>query len=180
MTVTFSTSGSSLSSIRPTDLTARLTKTAIDTIAMAITINDDAMTTMIQNIAQLSTPDGGHLAALADWTDRIKAGELPSATPARPTGVERNVVVTVRDWSDPKHYLHDLIATDRRDPTVNGYGLMYGAAELSTDKLPVLDPVKNTKSVLDVPLGVDTFRALDHSHPQPIVTAIAPCFLLRP
>jgi len=32
--------------------------------------------------------------------------------------VERNVVVTVRDWSDPKHYLHDLIATDRRDPTV--------------------------------------------------------------
>jgi hypothetical protein len=110
-------------------------------------------TTMINNIAQLMTPDGGHLAALADWTDRIKAGELPSATPARPTGVERNVVVTVRDWSNPKHYLHDLIATDRRDPTVNGYGAMYGAAELSTDKLPVLDPVKNTKSVLDVPVA---------------------------
>jgi hypothetical protein len=63
-----------------------------------------------------------HLAALAEWTDRVKAGELPSATPARPLGVERNLVVTVRDWSDPKHYLHDLIATDRRDPTVNGYG----------------------------------------------------------
>ena len=69
------------------------------------------------------------------------------------SGVERNLVVTVRDWSDPKHYLHDLIATDRRDPTVNGYGPMYGAAELSTDKLPVLDPVKNTKSVLDVPVA---------------------------
>jgi len=33
--------------------------------------------------------------------DRIKAGELPSATPVRSVGVERNVVVTVRDWSDP-------------------------------------------------------------------------------
>jgi hypothetical protein len=112
-----------------------------------------AGTTMINNIAQLMTPDGGHLAALAEWTDRIKAGEIPSATPARPTGVERNVVVTVRDWSDPKHYLHDLIATDRRDPTVNGYGPMYGAAELSTDKLPVLDPVNNKKWVLDVPVA---------------------------
>src|SRR5437868_14330309 len=112
-----------------------------------------AGTTMINNIAQLMTPDGGHLAALADWTDRIKAGELPSATPARPTGVERNVVITVRDWSDPKHYLHDLLATDRRDPTVNGYGPMYGAAELSTDNLPILDPVKNTKTTMKVPVA---------------------------
>jgi hypothetical protein len=50
MTVTFSMSGSSFPSKRPTDLTARFTKMAIDTIAMAITINEDAMTTMIQNI----------------------------------------------------------------------------------------------------------------------------------
>ena len=63
-----------------------------------------------------------------------------------------NVVVTVRDWSDPKHYLHDLIVTDRRKPTVNGYGLIYGAAELSTDNLPVLDPVKNTKTTIKVPV----------------------------
>ena len=98
------------------------------------------------------TPDGGHLAALADWTDRIKAGELPSATPPRPTGIERNVVVTVRDWSDPKHYLHDLTLTDKRKPTVNGYGLIYGAAELSTDNLPILDPVNNTKTTMKVPV----------------------------
>ena len=107
---------------------------------------------MARFITQLMTPDGGHLKALADWTDRIKAGELPSATPPRPTGVERNLVVTVRDWSDPKHYLHDLIVTDRRKPTVNPYGLIYGAAELSTNNLPVLDPVHNTKTVLEVPV----------------------------
>src|SRR5437667_7926299 len=55
---------------------------------------------MVRFITELMTPDGGHLAALADWTDRIKAGELPSRSPARPIGVERNIVVTVRDRSD--------------------------------------------------------------------------------
>jgi hypothetical protein len=108
---------------------------------------------MIGTIAGLMTPEGGHLAALADWTDRIKAGELPSATPPRPNGIERNIVVTVRDWSDPKHYLHDLTVTDKRKPTVNGYGKMYGAAELSTDNLPVLDPVRNIKTTMKVPVA---------------------------
>ena len=108
---------------------------------------------MSRFMATLMTPDGGHLKALADWTDRIKAGEIPAAMPPRPVGVERNLVVTVRDWSDPKHYLHDLTLTDRRKPTVNGYGLIYGAAELSTDNLPVLDPVKNTKTTMKVPVA---------------------------
>ncbi len=107
---------------------------------------------MVRFVTQFMGPDGGHLAALADWTDRIKAGELPSATPPRPVGLERNIVVTVRDWSDPKHYLHDLTLTDKRKPTVNGYGLIYGAAELSTDNLPILDPVHNTKMVMKVPV----------------------------
>jgi hypothetical protein len=107
---------------------------------------------MVRFVTQFMGPDGGHLAALADWTDRIKAGELPSATPPRPVGLERNIVVTVRDWSDPKHYLHDLTLTDKRKPTVNGYGLIYGAAELSTDNLPILDPVHNTKTVMKVPV----------------------------
>ena len=80
---------------------------------------------------------------LADWTDRIAAGELPAVAPARPSGIERNVVATIRDWSDGKAYLHDLSGTDRRKPTVNGNGLLYGAAELSTDDFPVLDPVRN-------------------------------------
>jgi hypothetical protein len=107
---------------------------------------------MVRFITQLMTPDGGHLKALADWTDRVKAGELPSRSPPRPIGVERNIVVTVRDWSDAKHYLHDLITTDRRKPTVNPNGLIYGAAELSTDDLPILDPVHNTKTTMRVPI----------------------------
>jgi hypothetical protein len=107
---------------------------------------------MLNFITQVMTPDGGHLAALADWTDRIKAGELPSRSPPRPVGIERNIVVTVRDWLDPKHYLHDLSTTDRRNPTVNAYGLIYGDTELSTSLQPVLDPVHNTKTTIQPPV----------------------------
>ncbi|MDZ7645544.1 MAG: carboxypeptidase-like regulatory domain-containing protein [Woeseiaceae bacterium] len=89
---------------------------------------------------------------LADWTDRIAAGQLPEQAPERPAGVERNVVATVRDWSQPQHYLHDLSGTDRRDPTVNGYGPLYGAPELSTDLMPILDPVANTATNFEVPV----------------------------
>src|SRR5690606_22599138 len=55
-----------------------------------------------------------------------------------------NVVITQWDWADPTGYMHDLVSTDRRDPTVNGYGKLYGAMEESHDYLPVLDPVANT------------------------------------
>ena len=111
---------------------------------------------MVNFITQLMTPDGGHLKALADWTDRIKAGELPSRTPPRPVGVERNIVVTVRDWLDPKHYLHDLTTTDRRNPTINAYGPIYGDTELSSNAQPVLDPVHNTKTTIQPPFRPDT------------------------
>jgi hypothetical protein len=80
------------------------------------------------------------LAVFADWTDRIAAGALPPAPP-RPRGIERNVVITMWDWADPKAYLHDLVGTDRRDPTVNANGPLYGALELAADYVPVLDPV---------------------------------------
>src|SRR5204863_9755969 len=66
--------------------------------------------------------------------------------PPRPQGVERNVVITQWDWADPKAYLHDQVSTDRRNPTINANGLIYGSLELSADYLPVLDPVRNTIS----------------------------------
>src|ERR1041384_2618471 len=83
---------------------------------------------------------GAPLRYLADWTDRIAKGELPHAKPTRPQRIERNIVVTTWDWLDEKHYLHDLISSDRRNPTVNAYGPLYGSAEHSTDIMPILDP----------------------------------------
>ena len=84
------------------------------------------------------------LAMYADWTDAIAKGQLPEAAPARPQGRERNVVVTMWDWADPKVYLHDEIGTDKRHPTVNANGPVYGALEESADYMPVVDPVHNT------------------------------------
>jgi hypothetical protein len=83
------------------------------------------------------------LSMYANWTDRIAAGELPTATPPRPQGRERNVVITLWDWADPKVYLHDEIATDKRNPLVNPNGPIYGALEESADYLPVVDPTHN-------------------------------------
>ena len=84
------------------------------------------------------------LAMYADWTDAIAKGKLPEAAPARPQGRERNVVVTMWDWADPKVYLHDEIGTDKRHPTVNANGPVYGALEESADYMPVVNPVHNT------------------------------------
>ena len=107
------------------------------------------------------------LDVFADWTRRIAAGEVPEAPP-RPQGIERNVVITQWDWADPKSYLHDLVSTDRRKPTVNANGPLYGVLELSSDYLPVLDPVRHTAS--RVPLTVRdtaTRPAAGTQMPQP-------------
>jgi hypothetical protein len=100
-----------------------------------------AMTQMVNAIGRLDAPRAFKL--FADWTDRIAAGELPSSQPSRPQGVERNVVITLWDWAGPKDYLHDEVSTDKRNPTVNANGLIYGATEESTDLFPVLDPVNH-------------------------------------
>jgi hypothetical protein len=89
---------------------------------------------------------------LGEWTDRIAKGELPQTKPTRPQGVERNIVVTLRALGDEKHYLHDVITTDKRDPTVNANGLVYGSPEYSTDILPILDPVKNSTTTFHAPV----------------------------
>jgi hypothetical protein len=92
------------------------------------------------------------LAMWSDWTDRIAAGELPATAPPRPQGRERNVVITMWDWTDPKAYLHDEIASDKRDPRVNPDGPIYGALEDSADYMPVVDPVRHTAA--RIPLKV--------------------------
>ncbi len=86
-----------------------------------------AMTSMVNVVGRLGADRS--VAEWANWTDRVAAGELPKDKPTRPQGVERNVVLTLWDWSDPKLYLHDLIATDRRRPTVNANGKIYGTHE---------------------------------------------------
>jgi hypothetical protein len=99
-----------------------------------------------------------------DWTDRIAKGELPSAKPPRPVGIERNIVVTTWDWGNEKQYLHDLISSDKRNPTVNSYGALYGSPEYASDRLPVLDPKTAKVSYVTPPVAADVPEALGPGH----------------
>jgi hypothetical protein len=89
---------------------------------------------------------------LGEWTDRIAKGELPKTKPTRPQGVERNIVVTLQGLGDDKHYLHDVISTDKRNPTVNANGRVFGSPEYSTDIIPILDPVTHTMTTFTAPV----------------------------
>ena len=87
-----------------------------------------------------------------EWTDRIAKGEVPKMEPPRPQGLERNVVITSWEWSTPDKYLHDLISSDRRHPTVNANGPLFGSPEYSTDNMPILDPKTNKVSFFKMPV----------------------------
>jgi hypothetical protein len=104
---------------------------------------------MLGGLSQLGTERA--TTEFGDWTTRIARGELPAQAPPRPQGLERNVVITQWDWADPKAYLHDEISTDKRNPSVNANGLIYGSPEESRDYLPVLDPVHNTIAQVKIP-----------------------------
>lgn len=108
--------------------------------------------------------NGAPIKYFADWTQRIARGELPHAKPPRPAGAERNIVVTLREWYEPKKYLHDLIASDRRYPTVNAYGPLYGSPEYAGDMMPVLDPKKNVVTYVRMPTTLDAPEALGPGH----------------
>src|SRR3954468_12560753 len=45
----------------------------------------------------------------ANWTDRIATGELPFDQPRRPEGLERNLVISMWDYSAPQFYMHDVV-----------------------------------------------------------------------
>jgi hypothetical protein len=89
---------------------------------------------------------------LGDWTERVAHGELPKAKPPRPQGVERNIVVESWEWGTERKYLHDLVSSDRRNPTVNAYGPLFGSNEYSSDNMPILDPKTDKVSFFKMPV----------------------------
>ena len=93
---------------------------------------------------------GQGVALFADWGDRIAKGELPPVPP-RPQGVERNVVVTVWDWSVRAAFPYAAISTDKRNPSVNAYGPVYGG-DWFAGVIAALDPAKNVKSMTEIAL----------------------------
>ena len=97
----------------------------------------------------------------ATWTDQIMAGAVPEAPP-RPLGRERNVVLTMWEWGGDTAYIHDEVASDKRDPTVNAGGPIYGV-EFAADKLVWVEPGSNLASEVTLPVrdtpGEGDFRS---------------------
>ncbi len=116
---------------------------------------------MVNSMAKLNNLP---LKFFGEWTDAIAKGALPTHVPPRPEGIERNIVVTTWDWSTDKKYLHDLISTDKVDPTVNAYGDLYGSTEYSSNHLPVLDPKTNVASTITPPEPANLPPALGPGH----------------
>ena len=85
----------------------------------------------------------------ADWTDRISAGEVPVAPP-RPSGIEQNLVITQWAWAHDAGFIHDNISTDKRNPTLNSNGPVYGVAGLY-GVLAIIDPNTHEAKKIVIP-----------------------------
>ena len=90
------------------------------------------------------------LQMFADWSDRIGAGELPPAPP-RPQGLERNLVLTLWDWGGAATFAHDELTTDKRNPTANSFGPVYGV-DWGNDGFLIVDPLEHTTTELRIPV----------------------------
>ena len=90
----------------------------------------------------------------AEWTDRIRAGEVPPAPP-RPTGVERNLVLSMWGWGHPQGMVHDNVSTDKRNPTLFAGGPIYGVGGAGL----VVTDIQTRRSVrMDLPTRVERTR----------------------
>ena len=90
----------------------------------------------------------------AEWTDRIRAGEVPPAPP-RPQGVERNVVLTSWGWGHPRGMVHDNVSTDKRDPTLYPDGPIYGVGGAG---LVITDIAAHQSERMDLPTRIERPR----------------------
>ena len=102
------------------------------------------------NMAASYVSMGEQHSLFADWTDRIAAGEYPMEAPPRPSGVERNIVLTLWDWGTQTNYMHDEAASDLRNPMVNPNGPVFGVMT-SGNSVVWLDPIKNVASEVKIP-----------------------------
>ena len=94
------------------------------------------------------------LALYADWSDRIRSGELPPVPP-RPEGTERNVVLTMWGWGHPRGMVHDNVSTDKRNPTLYPNGPLYGVGGAG---LVITDPLTHQSVRMDLPTRIQRQR----------------------
>ena len=115
----------------------------------------------------------------ADWTDRIAAGEVPPVPP-RPQGIERNLVLTLWEWGGPATFAHDELSTDKRNPTANANGPIYGV-DWGNDGFLTLDPNTHTATEVRIPvLDPDDAAGQAASHAAAVALLGQRALLVRP
>jgi hypothetical protein len=86
--------------------------------------------------------------------------------PQRPTGIELNFVASQWDWANKDSFIHDVISTDQRNPTLYANGKVYGADRTGGGIVWLLDPLKNTVQGVQVQPRIATGLStkLDYYH----------------
>ncbi|MBY0509032.1 MAG: carboxypeptidase-like regulatory domain-containing protein [Rhodospirillaceae bacterium] len=123
---------------------------------------------MVNNMTRFGRTVG--LKMFADWTDGISKGAVPEAPP-RPSGVERNIVLTQWGWAMGKDgvsiSVHDEITTDKRNPTVNANGEVYGVGT-HYGNLTFLDPKTAKAYEVNIP-GPDGKHDIEYVPHNPML-----------
>ncbi len=101
--------------------------------------------TMQNNMTRFGRQRG--LDMFADWSERIENGAVPGRPP-RPSGLEKNLVITLWDWAS-EHFVHDEATSDKRDPVVNANGPVYGVDSLAAN-LAILDPITHETEIVPI------------------------------
>ena len=110
------------------------------------------------------------LKVYADWTERVAKGEVPPAPP-RPSGIERNVVLTLWDWGTDNSFMHDEVSTDKNRPTVNANGPIYEVSA-GHGSLTMVDPRTNTTEEIDIPTRAPVPRSRLASAAEPSIALV--------
>jgi hypothetical protein len=85
----------------------------------------------------------------AKWIDAMRAGAVPPAPP-RPSGADRNVVVTTWDGGALTAFSHDIVVSDKRNPAVNANGPVF-FGDWHNDAFTMIDTRGNSDTTIQVP-----------------------------
>ena len=113
---------------------------------------------------------------LDSFAQLIDAGEVPSTSPDRPKGIERNFVITQWGWGERYTWAHDMVSTDKRNPHLYSNQPVYGG-DIGNDYVLIVDPIQHTSEQIKIPPFGNQKRWCEQSYKplgsDEIITSVA-------